>query len=508
MNAELFINVSPDEMSIALMEDKRLVELRKEKRNVQFEVGDIYIGKVHKVMPGLNAAFISIGYDKDAFLHYLDLGPQFKTLQKFLQQVTTRRSQDGSMPHVKRENDIEKDGAIADVLSAGQEVLVQVVKEPISTKGPRLTSEISIAGRNLVLIPFSDKVSVSKKIRSGEERNRLKKLLTRIKPKDFGVIIRTVAEGKDEAELEEEFNSLLRRWDDCIARVREVRPPALALGEMQRSSVMLRDLLSPDFNSIYVDDKAFYEETLNYVKQIAPDRTDIVKLYTGNLPMFENFNIEKQIKQSCGKTVSFKSGAYLIIETTEALNVIDVNSGNRSKNANNQENNALDVNLAAAEEIARQLRLRDMGGIVVVDFIDMQSAEHRTKLYEKMKECMANDRTKHNILPLSKFGLMQITRQRVRPVMTIDTSEVCPLCNGTGKAGASIDVKELIEQEIEHVAEEKDDDKILVRCHPYIYAFLKKGFPSQILRWKAKYGFRKLKVMPSQALGIVEFKVS
>ncbi|MCQ2230020.1 MAG: Rne/Rng family ribonuclease [Bacteroidales bacterium] len=508
MNAELFINVAPDEMQIALMEDKRLVELRKEKRNVQFEVGDIYIGKVHKVMPGLNAAFISIGYDKDAFLHYLDLGPQFKTLQKFLQQVTSRRTPDGTLPHVKRENDIEKDGAIADVLSAGQEVLVQVVKEPISTKGPRLTSEISIAGRNLVLIPFSDKVSVSKKIRSSEERNRLKKLLTRIKPKDFGVIIRTVAEGKEERELEEEFESLLRRWDDCIARVREVRPPALALGEMQRSSVMLRDLLSPDFNSIYVDDKSFYEETYNYVKQIAPDRTDIVKLYNGSVPMFENFNIEKQIKQSCGKTVSFKSGAYLIIETTEALNVIDVNSGNRSKNANNQENNALDVNLAAAEEIARQLRLRDMGGIVVVDFIDMQSAEHRTRLYEKMKECMAPDRTKHNILPLSKFGLMQITRQRVRPVMTIDTSEVCPMCNGTGKAGAQVDVKELIEQEIERVKEEKGDGKMTVKCHPYIYAFLKKGFPSQILRWKARYGFGKLKVIPSQALGIVEFKVS
>jgi len=508
VNAELFINVTPDEMNIALMEDKRLVELRKEKRNVQFEVGDIYIGKVHKVMPGLNAAFINIGYEKDAFLHYLDLGPQFKTLQKFLQQVIERRTTDGTLPHVKRENDIEKDGTIADVLSAGQEVLVQVVKEPISTKGPRLTSEISIAGRNLVLIPFSDKVSVSKKIKSGEERNRLKKLVNRMKPKDFGVIIRTVAAGKDEAELEEEFKYMLKRWDECMSRVREVRPPSLALGEMDRSSVMLRDLLSPDFNSIYVNDEAIYEETLNYVKQIAPDRTDIVKLYTGKVSMFENFNIEKQIRQSCGKTVSFKSGAYLIIETTEALNVIDVNSGNRSKSAPDQENNAFEVNLAAAEEIARQLRLRDMGGIVVVDFIDMQTAEHRTKLYEKMKECMAPDRTKHNILPLSKFGLMQITRQRVRPVMTIDTSEVCPMCNGTGKIDVQIDVKEAIEHAIEHAIEENEDGKAQVRCHPYIYAYLKKGFPSQILKWKIKFGFNNLKIRPSDALGVVEYKVS
>lgn len=512
MNAELFINVAPEEMQIALMEDKRLVELRKEKRNVQFEVGDIYIGKVHKVMPGLNAAFISIGYDKDAFLHYLDLGPQFKTMQKFLAQVTSKRQGDGQLPRVKRESDIEKDGSIADVLQPGQEVLVQVVKEPISTKGPRLTSEISIAGRNLVLIPFSDKVSVSKKIKSGEERGRLKKILMNIKPKDFGVIIRTVAENQDQQDIEDEFNSLLKRWNECIAKVREVRPPALVLGEMERSSVMLRDLLSPSFNSIYVDDKDFFEETRNYVKQIAPDRVDIVKMYTGNLPMFENFNIQKQIKQSCGKTVSFKSGAYLIIETTEALNVIDVNSGNRSKSASDQENNAFEVNLYAAEEIARQLRLRDMGGIVVVDFIDMQTAEHRNKLYEKMKECMASDRTKHNILPLSKFGLMQITRQRVRPVMTIDTSETCPMCHGTGKVGTQVDVARLIEESIVSVKEEREERKdkqpIDVRCHPYVYAFLKKGFPSTVLKWKMKYGFGGIRVIPSEGLGIVEFKVS
>lgn len=506
VNAELFINVSAEEMQIALMEDKRLVELRKEKRNVQFEVGDIYIGKVHKVMPGLNAAFVNIGYGKDAFLHYLDLGPQFRTLQKFLEQVISRRQADNSLPHVKRENDIEKDGTIADVLTAGQEILVQVVKEPISTKGPRLTSEISIAGRNLVLIPFSDKISVSKKIKSGEERNRLKKVLGNVKPKDFGVIIRTVAQGKTESELEEEFQQLIKRWETCVSRVREVRPPSLALGEMERSSVMLRDLLSPAFNAIYVNDEAFYEETLKYVKQIAPDRTDIVKFYDGKVAMFDNFNIEKQIKQSCGRAVSIKSGAYLIIETTEALNVIDVNSGNRSKNANNQENNALDVNLAAAEEIARQLRLRDMGGIVVVDFIDMSSAEHRTKLYEKMKECMANDRTKHNILPLSKFGLMQITRQRVRPVMNMDTAETCPMCHGTGKTDVHIDMKENIEQAIVQAFEEKNE-KITVHCHPYVYSHLKKGFPSQILRWKAKYGFGKLKVEQSESLGIVEFRI-
>lgn len=504
VNAELFINVTSDEMVIALTEDKRLVELRKEKRNVQFEVGDVYIGKVRKVMQGLNAAFVSVGYEKDAFLHYLDLGPQFKTQQKFLQQVI-ERSSSSDIPRVKREEDLDKKGSIVDVLKAGEEVLVQVAKEPISTKGPRLTSEISLAGRNLVFMPFAEKISVSKKIRSGEERNRLKKIIQKVKPREVGVIIRTVAEGQDEQELTEEFMSLSRRWDECIKHVRESRPPSMVLGEMERAEAMIRDLFSPDFNNIYVDDKSVYDEIREYVGKIAPDKVGIVKLYNGKLPIFDNFNIEKQIKQSCGKAVSFKSGAYLIIETTEALNVIDVNSGNRSKTASNQENNALETNLAAADEIARQLRLRDMGGIVVVDFIDMQSAENRNKLFERMKEAMANDKTKHNILPLSKFGLMQITRQRVRPVMTIDTTETCPSCMGSGKIQTSVQVPDLIEAAIAAEAS-KCNKKITLRCHPFIYAYLKKGFPSRILRWKFRFGFR-LTVQPSASLGIVDFKI-
>ncbi|MCI5776882.1 MAG: Rne/Rng family ribonuclease [Bacteroidales bacterium] len=505
MNAELFINVTPDEMVIALTEDKRLVELRREKRNVQFEVGDIYIGKVRKVMQGLNAAFVSVGYEKDAFLHYLDLGPQFKTQQKFLQQVTQRKNLN-ELPRVKREEDIDKKGSIVDVLQAGEEVLVQVAKEPISTKGPRLTSEISLAGRNLVLMPFADKISVSKKIRSAEERTRLKKIVQQAKPKDMGVIIRTVAEGQDDKEIADEIVTLVKRWDECVRNVKTCRPPAKALGEMERAATMIRDLFNPDFNNIYVNDKATFEEIKNYVTQIAPDKSSIVKLYTGKLPIFDNFNIEKQIKLSCGKAVSFKSGAYLIIETTEALNVIDVNSGNKSKTASNQENNALETNLAAADEIARQLRLRDMGGIVVIDFIDMQSADNRNKLYERMKEAMAKDKTKHNILPLSKFGLMQITRQRVRPVMTIDTTETCPTCGGSGKIQTSVQIPDLIEAAVAQEAS-KHDKKFTVRCHPFIYAYLKKGFPSKILKWKLRYGITRLRIQPSASLGIVDFKI-
>ncbi len=505
MNAELFINVENEEMHIALLEDKRLVELRSEKRNVQFEVGDVYIGKVRKTMPGLNAAFINIGYEKDAFLHYQDLGPQIRTQQKFLQQAIQQRN-GSSLPHVKREEDIAKDGAIADVLKAGDEVLVQVVKEPISTKGPRLTSEISLAGRNIVLIPFSDKVSVSRKIRSAEERKRLKSIVQKVKPKEFGVIIRTVAQNVDDEQLQAEIKALAKRWEDCMTKVVGLRPPALVLSEMERANTMLRDMLTPDFNSIYVNDAAVYEEVKQYVEKIAPQRTEIVKLYKNSTPIFDHFNIEKQIKQACGKTVSFKSGAYLIIETTEALNVIDVNSGNRSKSATNQENNALEVNLAAADEIARQLRLRDMGGIVVVDFIDMQLSQHRQELYERMRQAMSTDRTKHNILPLSKFGLMQITRQRVRPVAIIDTTETCPTCMGTGRIETTVLVPEKIEAAVQNAIAERPKGDIVVQCHPYIFAYLKKGFPSRILKWKFRYGSR-VKIKASHTLGMVEYKV-
>ncbi|MBI9061416.1 MAG: Rne/Rng family ribonuclease [Marinilabiliaceae bacterium] len=505
MNAELFVDVTPEYLSIGLLEDKRLVELRKEKSNIQFTVGDVYLGRVKKIMPGLNAAFVDVGYEKDAFLHYLDLGPQFRTLNKFLN-VTSNKKGVVALHKIKSEPDINKNGTISEVLTAGQNVLVQVAKEPISTKGPRLTSELSIAGRNLVLLPFSDKVSVSQKLASADERNRLKRLLLSIKPKNFGVIIRTVAEGKRVAELDKELRTLVKRWEDNTARIKEVKPPGLVIGEIGRTSALIRDILNPSFNAIYVNSEEVYQEIKEYVGLIAPDRQNIVKHYRGTAPMFDQFHIERQIKASFGKTVSFKSGAYLIIEHTEALHVIDVNSGNRSKSASNQENNALEVNLAAADEIARQLRLRDMGGIIVVDFIDMQNNENRQKVFEKMKQAMASDRTKHNILPLSKFGLMQITRQRVRPEMDINTDEKCPTCQGTGKTTPSLLWTDSIEVAVRSAVQDRKMKKLLLKVHPFVYAYLKRGFPSEILKWKFRYTHG-LKVIPSDSLGFLEFKI-
>ena len=506
MTSELVVDVQPKEISIALLEDKNLVEFQKEGRNLSFSVGNIYLARVKKLMPGLNACFVDVGYERDAFLHYLDLGPQFHSYQKYLKQVLSDRKKLYPISRASSLPDIEKDGSISNVLQVGQEVMVQIVKEPISTKGPRLTCELSFAGRYLVLIPFNDKVSVSQKIKSGEERARLKQLLQSIKPKNFGIIVRTVAEGKRVAELDAELKILLKHWEDCITRVQKSgKLPQLAYEETSRTVALLRDLFSPSFTNIYVNNERVFHEVKDYVSLIAPEQANIVKLYTGQLPIFDNFAITKQIKSSFGKTISYKNGAYLIIEHTEALHVVDVNSGNRSKVNNGQEANALDVNLGAADELARQLRLRDMGGIIVVDFIDMNLAENRQKLYERMCHNMQKDRAKHNILPLSKFGLMQITRQRVRPAMDVNTAETCPTCFGKGTIKPSILFTDTLESKIDYLVNKLGIKKFKLHIHPYVAAYVNQGLVSLKRQWQLKYGFG-IKVIPNQKLALLQYE--
>ncbi len=504
MNTELIIDVRTSEVALALLEDKQLVELNKEKSNVQFSVGDIYLGKVKKIMPGLNAAFVDVGYERDAFLHYLDLGPQFKSFHKFLQVSQTKKGKVVTLPKFKLEPEIDKGGKISNILTSGQTVLVQIAKEPISTKGPRLSAEISIAGRNIVLLPFSDKVSISQKITSTEERKRLKRLLESIVPKSFGVIIRTAAERKKVAILDAELKSLIKKWEMAYDKTKNSQPPSIILSELKRTSAIIRDMLNVSFNSIYVNDDGIYNDIKEYISTIAPEKEKIVKLYSGKTPIFENFGIEKQIKGLFGKTVSFKSGAYLIIEHTEALHVIDVNSGNRSKAGNDQETNALEVNLAAAEEINRQLRLRDMGGIIVVDFIDLHLNENRQMVFDKMKELMSKDRTKHNILPLTKFGLMQITRQRVRPEMHIETLEKCPTCNGTGEIKPAVLLEEEIENRLAFLVSDKDIKKIVLKVHPFVAAYLTKDIFSKRYKWSKQYKCS-LKVIPISSYNFLEY---
>lgn len=508
MTSEVIVDVTKQDISIALLEDKRLVEFQREGRSEHFSVGNIYLAKVRKLMPGLNACFVNVGYERDAFLHYLDLGTRYKTQEKFLQMLGDGR-RNISLDKVAKQPEIEKEGTIQSTLKVGQEILVQIVKEPISTKGPRLTSELSFAGRFLVLIPFSDKVSVSSKIKSGAERARLKQLIQSIKPKGFGVIIRTVAEGMRVAELDNEMQMLLTRWNNTVAKIKQSRSeamilPQLVYEETSRTVALLRDLFNPSYENIYVNDQSVFDEVRNYVSLIAPECKDIVKFYKGSVPIFDNFSVTKQIKTSLGRTVTYKHGAYLIIEQTEALHVVDVNSGNRSKSPEGQEVNALDVNLGAADELARQLRLRDMGGIIVVDFIDMAMPENRQKLYERMVENMRKDRAKHSILPLSKFGLMQITRQRVRPVMDVNVEETCPTCGGTGKIMPSILFTDSLETKIDFLVNKLGIKRFRLYVHPFVAAYINQGIFSVKRRWQMKYGFG-VKVLPNQKLAYLQY---
>lgn len=506
MKSDLIVDVSPDNISTALTEDGRLVSLQKEPRDASYAVGNLYIAKVKKLMPGLNAAFVNVGFEKDAFLHYLDLGSQFKTYVQFLNAVLEDKRHVPQISKIKQLPDIDKHGTITDVLEVGKELIVQIAKEPISSKGPRLTTEISFTGRFLVLIPFSDKISVSQKIKSAEEKMRLRQLIESIRPKNFGIIIRTSAEGKRVAELNNELKALVKCWEDSIAKAQRSDAPALIYEEESRAVSLIRDIFSPSFENIYVNNAEIFDQIQHYVTLIAADKRDIVKLYADDTPIFDHFNITRQIKTSFGKTVSFKSGAYIIIESTEALHVIDVNSGNRSKNSTNQESNALDVNLRAADEIARQLRLRDMGGIIVIDFIDMSQADHRQALYDHMREVMANDRARHNILPLSKFGLMQITRQRVRPALDIATAEACPSCGGKGEVQPSLLFTDMLKDKIDYLINSLKVTNFTMYVHPFVDAYLKKGLLSEYRRWRIEYGL-KFRILPDQSLAYLQYKV-
>ncbi len=482
MNYELFIRSSSQSVDFALLKDGKLIELHKEEDDNKFSVGDVFIAKTRKIVPGLNATFVNVGYEKDAFLHYHDLGPKVASLLKFVKSVSTGKLKDYSLKNFPFEKDIDKNGGINHVLKSNQSTLVQIVKEPISTKGPRISSELSIAGRYIVLVPFSDRVSISQKIESKEEKDRLKRLVTSIKPKGFGVIIRTVAQGKKVAELDRDLENLMDRWNAMCKKLRGAHLPSKVLSELNRGASIIRDVFNDSFSAIYIDDETLYLQIKDYVQSIAPNKENIVKFYDSKTPLFEKFGIERQIKTAFGRTVSGSKGTYLVIEHTEALHVIDVNSGNRSNKTNNQEETALEVNLIAASEVARQLRLRDMGGIIVIDFIDMAAAANRKKLFDHMVKEMNDDRAKHKILPPSKFGLIQITRQRVRPEMNIKTREENPNTGQTTEVEAPIVLVNKMNDELKSLIK-KDSKKITLNTHPFIAAFLTKGFPSVRTKW-------------------------
>lgn len=502
MDKELVIDVDQENVNIALLEDSKLVELSQDVLTQQFVVGNIYLGRVKKIMKGLNAAFVDIGHEKEAFIHYHDLGAQFDSLNDYLKQILNDRKH---APVYHKLPDIDKNGTINNLLEPGQYILVQIVKEPINTKGPRLTGEISIAGRNMVFLPTGDKVSVSQKIKSKEERTRLRQLTHSIKPQDYSVILRTVAEDIRVAQLDGELKHVIKRWTKCINNIKKSKGVCLLLEEQSRVVSIIRDLFTPEYKNIHINNKELFEEVSQYVELIAPEGKDIVKYYTDELPIFDSFAITKQIKALFGRTVSFKRGAYLILDQAEAMHVIDVNSGTRTKSSQTQEENTIEVNLLAATEIARQLRLRDMGGIIVIDFIDMMEGKHRQALYDHMCNIMSADRARHNILPLSKFGLMQITRQRVRPALIVETNETCPTCFGTGKAKPSILFTDQLESQIDFLVNQKNIEKLTIEIHPYVYAYIDRGWNSLKRRWKRKYT-RNLTIKPVQKFGFLQYQ--
>ncbi|MBK9512245.1 MAG: Rne/Rng family ribonuclease [Flavobacteriales bacterium] len=506
MNIELIIRSGAGEVSIALLKDKVLAELHRERTERGFAVGDIHIAKVRKVAPGLNAAFVDVGHEKDAFLHYFDLGPQYRNAFKFAKGAVSGTVTSSMLEDWKMDADIPKDGKLADVLSASQSILVQIAKEPISTKGPRLTAEVTLAGRYMVLVPFINKVSISSRITDETERRRLKELMQAIRPKNFGVIIRTNAADKRTEDLESDLKTLLQRWDGMFHNLRNAMPPKKVLGEIDRTNAVMRDLLNKDFTSIHVDDELLAEEIYQTLEKTAPEKKGIVKHYKGNLDIFDHFGVNRQIKQAFGRQVMLSSGAYLIIEKTEAMHVIDVNSGSRKGGNQAQEKNALDINVEAAIEIARLLRLRDMGGIVAIDFIDLYEPENRRILHKALKDAMEDDKAKHNVLPPSRFGVIELTRQRVRPEAEIDTSESCPTCNGTGEVQAAILIIDEIENTLNYLLTEKEMNGLTVSVHPFVHAYITKGLPSMQHKWWWRW--RKwVKVMPDGAQQFLAFSV-
>jgi len=504
VNKELIIDTRQDETVIALLEDEILVELHKQSNDTEFTVGDVYLGKVKKSMSGLNAVFVDIGHERDAFLHYSDLGEQVSSTIEFTKQALTGRTPLPSVPKMTLLPEIKKSGKVSDYLTNNQLVIVQIAKEPISTKGPRITTEIAIAGRYIVLIPFSDKINVSQKVRSNEERRRLRRIISAAKPNNFGVIIRTIAENKTAEDLETDLNQLLAKWDALVRRLPQAKHRKKLHSEMGRTSTILRDILNSSFENIVVNDQTLYEEIHSYIQTIAPEKIDILKLHKGKQPIFELYGVDKQIKKSFGRTISIKGGIYLIIEQTEAMVVIDVNSGKKTKIPESQEENALEVNKEAATEIARQLRLRDMGGIIVVDFIDLRTSAARKALLDHLLQKMQNDTSRHTVLPLSKFGIMEITRQRVRPATKIEVIEKCPACQGSGEISPSILIIDELENSLSYLIHEQNENKLSIHVHPMLYAYLRRGFFNQVFKWKWKFR-RSIKLYPDKSLQLVEY---
>jgi ribonuclease G len=505
LSNELIINKNSSGIEIALLSGKKLTEFHRESFDSSFQVGDFYLGKIKKISPALNAAFVDIGAEKDGFLTYFDLGPNVNSLKKFTRILLDGKAKGFDMERFVLEPQTVKTGKITQAFKSGERMLVQVLKEPIANKGPKITCDISLAGRYFVLVPFSNQISISRKIGSPTEKKRLRDLATSLKPNNFGVIIRTVAEGIDIQDLDTDLRNLLKKWETLVQQLKIAKTSSLVLGEGNRLQTILRDIFNDSFSQVVVNDQELLNEVKVYLQRISPQSEKLLKLHQGKSPVFEHYGINRQIKSSFGKSVPFSGGAYLVIEHTEALHVIDVNSGNTSFDPKNREENVLKVNLEAVEEIARQIRLRDMGGIIVVDFIDMKDQKHRAQLFQELRNAMKDDKARHTILPMSKFGLVQITRERVRPQVEIITTEICPSCNGTGRIENSVQLLDRLENNVVYLWENMNHKNLRLRAHPMVISYIKHGFPSVRMNWWRKYR-RWLRLQPEPSFHVTRLE--
>jgi len=477
MKQDIIINATTSESRIALMEDDVLIELYVERPEKERMVGSIYKGVVRKIMTGISAAFVDIGWTQDAFLHFSDIGSGNDLIKSSLDEVFEGGAENGGLR--KRWDAID--------LKPGQEILVQVIKEPIGRKGPRISSQVSFPGRFLVLVIADSFIGVSRKITSFKEKKRLKSIASRIKPKGCGIIVRTLAESKSEAELKADLQRAMNNWRRCERAMRNLKGPGLVYKEVSLASSIIRDIFTPEVNSLVVDSRKMYSEIMNYVTNVAPNLTDIVHLFKERTPIFDWYKLEIEIEKCLSRKIWLGGGGYLFFDQTEALVAIDVNSG-RFAGKKDHEENALKVNLAAAREISRQLRLRDVGGIIVIDFIDLMEEKNRKKVFDEMRRAMRMDRAKWDMAPLSPFGLMEMTRQRIRPSLLYTFKEPCPNCDGTGLVPSIETVVTTLERWIKRFTSRTRERRLNLTVNPDVKTFLIGGLYSRIARimWASK----------------------
>lgn len=510
MIKEIIINSSTNQTRVAISEDGNLVDFFVDYPENRRMVGDIYLGKVARVLPGIRAAFIDIGMKHDAFLHFSDIGNRLKGFQS----LVGVDSDDSAVDVIDDDNDEKpvsespKEQEIINgvpKLSKGQEIIIQITKEPVNNKGVRVTSSVSLPGRFCVLLPFDNKIGISKKIYDYKERRRLKHLARGILPKNYGLIIRTVAQNQSEELLLEDLNNLKKTWEQIQAACKTEQPPAILYQDLTTTSSVIRDLFTPDVSKVFIDSKKLFKQIKNYVSLIHSGLAEKIELYKADEPIFETFRIEEQIKTLFGRKVPLKSGGYLIIEHTEAMVVIDVNSGRYAANKE-QELNSLKTDLEASREIARQLRLRDIGGLIVVDFIDLEDDKNRKKVYDELKKEFKKDRAKVSVLQMSDFGLIEITRQRIRQNILQAMFESCSHCDGTGLLTKKSHTIYDIEERVKKIKNQSKERSIILKCNPTIAAKLREGKLKTITKWQLKY-FMLIKLSEDSNLTSNQFKI-